>query len=1038
MFFTFYSFRGGQGQSLALANAALSLSMRGLRVLLVDMSFASPSLPRLVGLQVGRERGLIDMIEDHLQGMGSDAPLSSHLLAVPPTREMTGEILLLPAGGRRGGAARRAPDIPWASFYQEHEGYRFFENLKGEIRAVIRPDLVLIDGGAGPGDPAGIAVLQLAEALVVVCGPSNVAVEALAAGTEHLPAEGPNIRGPRERLVVLSPMPAASEEAVERALKAAARAGGALEATAIPYAPTQAWTADGRLVLARPGEPVCQAYRALAHWLDGSGLEAGAFRVRIEGQANRPQNVIGLLSRVESPQPEVLEAFREALIQEAGIRVSGEPLARRVARSAVPFRWRVAAAQALLEIEGLKGSAEGEDDPLRDALALHQVRYLPRARLSREAEGLALMTLAGRVSGVLGAETLMSAVQSLMHRGGDVPAEACLAVSSSVVAEGTTSTGAAAVRLATHLPRRSHEAVVAWLEGLGYHEGMDVEALIDAVVAVGQNHPARAARCLARLWTGTVGSGFPHRAALAALRQLLESAPGELAPLLVEEGANLLARDFEHGWKESQGRTALWYVLAPAHQGSALIGLVEDALSHWLVMGDRRSNTIIEGLMGSERSVSRWVLLGALPLAPAKLRRRLIGALCVGFHFPPPGAERRWDATGVIWPEGQGSGAPAADPVARTLVEDMARSGLRPPMAPRAQAMLANLAAHPELPKGLVLAVIHHALSCEEQLPIPARRPAEELIFAALPQVVAVEAMISLVRHRGTTPALTVALNQLIEEREGGAAAVARGLTSLAETQFDLAVSLAEKFLEVRPTAESWAGLLKLVEGRAGRRNNLLELVMRALAESPELASGALPDTGLDALEGATLATIVGGRRASIRAAEQVLTHPRLPQWSRRRICRSLAGRLGVGLEGRRAERLLGRLIDHDGVEVRSAAALAIVHGALDSSPQTSLQDDMLARLAEEAERRRPALDVILALLTYLSEWSGDLSENTIKLLKKVQLAVSPAMAEPRLASLAEGVLVRILRAAQLPPKHLEDARRLLDALREGGVARQE
>ena len=45
-FFTFYSFKGGVGRSMALANVADILARRGLRVLVIDFDLEAPGLER--------------------------------------------------------------------------------------------------------------------------------------------------------------------------------------------------------------------------------------------------------------------------------------------------------------------------------------------------------------------------------------------------------------------------------------------------------------------------------------------------------------------------------------------------------------------------------------------------------------------------------------------------------------------------------------------------------------------------------------------------------------------------------------------------------------------------------------------------------------------------------------------------------------------------------------------------------------------------------------------------------------------------------
>ena len=67
---TFYSYKGGTGRTMALANVAWILAANGQRVLAVDWDLESPGLhryfhPFLRDKQLRRPRGVIDMVRDY-------------------------------------------------------------------------------------------------------------------------------------------------------------------------------------------------------------------------------------------------------------------------------------------------------------------------------------------------------------------------------------------------------------------------------------------------------------------------------------------------------------------------------------------------------------------------------------------------------------------------------------------------------------------------------------------------------------------------------------------------------------------------------------------------------------------------------------------------------------------------------------------------------------------------------------------------------------------------------------------------------------
>jgi len=67
---TFYSYKGGVGRSMALANVAMILSRRGKRVLVVDWDLEAPGLEEyFFGMHptATEGRGLLHLLDEHEQ-----------------------------------------------------------------------------------------------------------------------------------------------------------------------------------------------------------------------------------------------------------------------------------------------------------------------------------------------------------------------------------------------------------------------------------------------------------------------------------------------------------------------------------------------------------------------------------------------------------------------------------------------------------------------------------------------------------------------------------------------------------------------------------------------------------------------------------------------------------------------------------------------------------------------------------------------------------------------------------------------------------
>jgi len=184
--YTFYSFKGGVGRSMALANIADRLARRGLRVLAIDFDLEAPGLERYYpvdNVAALDNCGLIDLLRDFkssLAGQGESietARFRDLSRFVFPIYEQVGEggrLDLLTAGCRSPGEGLRryALDVrtfDWQDFYYNWEGEAFFEWLR---KALIGPfgryDAVLVDSRTGVTEMGGVCAYQLADAVVMM------------------------------------------------------------------------------------------------------------------------------------------------------------------------------------------------------------------------------------------------------------------------------------------------------------------------------------------------------------------------------------------------------------------------------------------------------------------------------------------------------------------------------------------------------------------------------------------------------------------------------------------------------------------------------------------------------------------------------------------------------------------------------------------------------------------------------------------------------------------------------------------------------
>ena len=186
MICTFYSYKGGVGRSMAMANVADILSRRGLRVLMIDFDLEAPGLEQFFHTNiegVRRHPGLLDLLLSYKQSMSvahegaAFKNVDNFIVAIYEQLPGGGRLDLIPAGQRqdpeqlaRYALALRTFD--WQDFYYNWEGDLFFEWLRRSL-GMPRYDLVLVDSRTGVTEMGGICGYQLADVMVMLCAPNN-------------------------------------------------------------------------------------------------------------------------------------------------------------------------------------------------------------------------------------------------------------------------------------------------------------------------------------------------------------------------------------------------------------------------------------------------------------------------------------------------------------------------------------------------------------------------------------------------------------------------------------------------------------------------------------------------------------------------------------------------------------------------------------------------------------------------------------------------------------------------------------------------
>jgi tetratricopeptide (TPR) repeat protein len=176
---TFYSYKGGTGRTMALANVAWILAANGKRVLAVDWDLESPGLfrffnPFLSPHVLSSASGVVELIRDYEWATGKSRPIDwAERFARVEKYSFSlrwdhfpgdGSLDYLSAGQQNHDYATTLAAGSWDDFYENRNGGEFFDALRADMKRHY--DYVLIDSRTGLSDGADICTKHLPDVLV--------------------------------------------------------------------------------------------------------------------------------------------------------------------------------------------------------------------------------------------------------------------------------------------------------------------------------------------------------------------------------------------------------------------------------------------------------------------------------------------------------------------------------------------------------------------------------------------------------------------------------------------------------------------------------------------------------------------------------------------------------------------------------------------------------------------------------------------------------------------------------------------------------
>jgi tetratricopeptide (TPR) repeat protein/CO dehydrogenase nickel-insertion accessory protein CooC1 len=175
---TFYSYKGGVGRTMALANVAFRLADRNdLDVIAVDWDLEAPGLHRFFGISdevAATKGGLLEYLLAWREAYedDADAPPDATGWLIPVTdpehKPANGSLSLLLAGRLDEGYSDRLRGFDWLPFYRFNAGASAIETLRRQLAG--RADMVLVDSRTGVTDAGGICTVQMPDGVVLMTG----------------------------------------------------------------------------------------------------------------------------------------------------------------------------------------------------------------------------------------------------------------------------------------------------------------------------------------------------------------------------------------------------------------------------------------------------------------------------------------------------------------------------------------------------------------------------------------------------------------------------------------------------------------------------------------------------------------------------------------------------------------------------------------------------------------------------------------------------------------------------------------------------
>jgi MinD-like ATPase involved in chromosome partitioning or flagellar assembly len=182
---TFYSYKGGVGRSMALANIGVLLTQWGYTVLLIDFDLEAPGLETFFDAflelaKVKEREGLVDYLHSHFAfEKVQEKPSADRKPVQIRLPRVSGRLEILTAGRRDEDYFKKVTNLDFRKLYSEMNAGHFIEEFRQQLKQEY--DFVLVDSRTGLTDIGGVCTVHLPDLIVFV---STATEQALLGGID--------------------------------------------------------------------------------------------------------------------------------------------------------------------------------------------------------------------------------------------------------------------------------------------------------------------------------------------------------------------------------------------------------------------------------------------------------------------------------------------------------------------------------------------------------------------------------------------------------------------------------------------------------------------------------------------------------------------------------------------------------------------------------------------------------------------------------------------------------------------------------------